>query len=189
MLSKPYEIIRAARRNRRLGSQIDHGKTQMFGWFELKSPLTAEQRRWIETRFAWLRKEFGEERLRGVVVTPTHEFFPDRYCATEEDTTVLLDRLCGYMDVDRSRIDLQLYTSPSADDVVTAFNPLLRREFALGAFQQEDGRIVIWLEKTRLDEPHSVVSTLTSARSRTSWGTSSCWLTDDATRTRQTTSR
>ena len=80
-----------------MGSQIDHGKTQMFGWFELKSPLTAEQRRWIETRFTWLRKEFGEERLRGVVVTPTDEFFPDRYCATEEDTTVLLDRLCGYM--------------------------------------------------------------------------------------------
>ena len=64
----------------------------MFGWFEIKSPLTAEQRRWIDTRFAWLRNEFGEERLRGVVITPTQEFFPDRYRATEEDAAVLLDR-------------------------------------------------------------------------------------------------
>ena len=29
-----------------------------------------------------------------------------------------------------------------------------------GAYEAEKGRIVIWLEKTRLDEPHSVVSTL-----------------------------
>jgi hypothetical protein len=94
------------------------------------------------------------------MVTPTNEFFPDRYRATEDDAAVLLDRLCGYMSVDRSRIDLQLYTSRSADAVGTAFNPLLRRQYALGAFQEEAGRIVIWLEKTRLDEPHSVVSTL-----------------------------
>ena len=64
------------------------------------------------------------------------------------------------MDVDRSRIDLQLYTSPSADDVAAAFNPHLQHGFALGAFQDEGKRIVIWLEQTRLDEPHSVVSTL-----------------------------
>ena len=43
----------------------------MFGWFETESPLTAEQRRWIDERFAWLANEFGEEPLRGAVVTPT----------------------------------------------------------------------------------------------------------------------
>jgi tetratricopeptide (TPR) repeat protein len=132
----------------------------MFGWFESESPLTAEQRRWIEERFTWLRKEFGEERLRGVVVTPTEQFFPDRYAPTAEGAATLLDRLCSYMGVERARIDLELYTSPSADDVATAFNPMLRREYALGAFQEERGRIVMWLERSRLCEPHSVVSTL-----------------------------
>jgi tetratricopeptide (TPR) repeat protein len=132
----------------------------MFGWFESKSPLTADQRRWTDERFAWLRKEFGEERLRGVVVTPTHEFFPDRYTATAEGAEKLLERLCGFMNVDRKRIDLELYASPAADPAAGAFNLGLKREFALGAFQEEGGRIVIWLEQSRLDEPHSVVSTL-----------------------------
>ncbi len=132
----------------------------MFGWFETESPLTAEQRRWIEKRFTWLRTEFGEERLRGIVVTPTDEFFPDLYAPTTEGAATLLDRLCGYMGVERARINLQLYTSPSADDVAAAFNPMLQREFALGAFQEECGRIVMWLERSRLSEPHSVVSTL-----------------------------
>jgi tetratricopeptide (TPR) repeat protein len=132
----------------------------MFGWFESQSTLTAEQRRWIDDRFTWLRKEFGEERLRGVVVTPTDEFFPDRYEPTAEGAATLLDRLCGYMDVDRTRIDLRLYANPSADAAAAAFNPGLPREFALGAFQEDDERIVIWLEQSRLTEPHSVVSTL-----------------------------
>jgi tetratricopeptide (TPR) repeat protein len=132
----------------------------MFGWFESKSPLTAEQRGWIDDRFTWLRKEFGETRLRGTVITPIHDFFPDCYTATAEGAATLLDRLCGYMNVDRKRIDLQLYSSPTADPAAGAFNPGLKREFALGAFQEEGERIVIWLEHSRLDEPHSVVSTL-----------------------------
>jgi tetratricopeptide (TPR) repeat protein len=132
----------------------------MFGWFESKSPLTAQQRQWIDERFAWLRDQFGPERLRRPMITPTDEFFPDRYSATAEDAAILLDRLCGYMEVDRSRIDLQYYTSPSADDVAAAFNPHLQHGFALGAFQDEGSQIVILLERTRLDEPHSVVSTL-----------------------------
>ena len=132
----------------------------MFGWFELKSPLTDDQRQWIDQRFTWLRQEFGDDRLSAPVVTPTDEFFPGRYSATAEGAAMLLDRLCTYMGVDRNRLDLQLYTSPSADPVPAAFNPTLRRDYALGAFQEEQGRITIWLEQSRLDEPHSVVSTL-----------------------------
>ena len=36
---------------------------------------------------------------------------------TAECAAILLDRLCTYMDVDRNRLDLQLYTSPSADEL------------------------------------------------------------------------
>ena len=38
--------------------------------------------------------------------------------------------------------------------------PTLRRDYALGAFQEEQGSITIWLEQSRLSEPDSVVSTL-----------------------------
>lgn len=132
----------------------------MFGWFRIQSPLTAQQRCWIDERFAWLRQQFGEGPLRKEIVTPTHEFFPDPYAATPRDAEILLDRLCTYMDVDRSRVTLQLFTDSSADEVVNAFNPVHRREHALGMFEAEGGRIRIWLEATRLSEPYSVVSTL-----------------------------
>jgi hypothetical protein len=62
--------------------------------------------------------------------------------------------------VDRARIDLRFYESPSADVVAAAFNPVLHREYALGAYQELDGRIDIWLETTSLREPASVVATL-----------------------------
>jgi hypothetical protein len=132
----------------------------MFGWFELKSPLIDDQRQWIDERFAWLRKEFGDDRLNAPVVTPTDEFFPGRYTPTAAGAAILLDRVCGYMGVDRSRLDLQLYTSPSADTAAAASTPGLGREYALGAFLEEEGRITIWLEQSRLSEPHSVVSVL-----------------------------
>lgn len=132
----------------------------MFGWFKLKSPLTTDQRRWLETRFDWLRTEFGLDRLNAPIVTPTDEFFPDPYSGTCEDASVLFDRVCQYMAVDRSRIDLQFYRSPSADDVVTAFRPELQRGFALGVFESHDSGITVWLEETRLGEPFSVISTL-----------------------------
>ncbi len=112
------------------GTPIYHGKCFMFGWFESESTLTAEERQWIEGRFNWLRKEFGDDRLRGPVVTPTDAFFPDRYAATAEGAATLLDRLCGYMGVEGARLDLQLYASPSADDVAVAFNPMLQRGYA-----------------------------------------------------------
>lgn len=132
----------------------------MFGWFKIKSPLKEEQRKWIDQRFQWLRAEFGEERLQGKVVTPTDEFFPDRYSGTRENASAILDRVCKYMGVDRARLNLKFYQSRSADEVASAFNPLLRQQYALGAYDEQDGRIDIWLETTQLSNPVSVVSTL-----------------------------
>jgi hypothetical protein len=132
----------------------------MFGWFKIKSPLTADQRSWVEERFDWLRAEFGEQRLQAPTVTPTDEYFPDPYAGTVEDAAVLFDRVCKYMGVDPARVDLRFYESPSADVVAAAFNPALQREYALGVYQERDGRIDIWLETTSLREPASVVATL-----------------------------
>ena len=95
----------------------------MFGWFNAKSPLTADQRRWVERRFDWLRAEFGEDRLKAPIVTPTDEFFPDPYAGTVDYASVLFGRVCKYMDVDRARLDLRFYESQSADVVAAAFNP------------------------------------------------------------------
>jgi NACalpha-BTF3-like transcription factor len=132
----------------------------MFDWLKARSPLTDEQRQWIDERFTWLRKDFGEERLRRDVITPTAEFFPDRYSASAEGAAMLLDQLCGYMDVERTRIDLRLYKDPQADAVARVSDPPIQREYALATFEAKSEQIVIRLEQSSLDEPHSVISTL-----------------------------
>lgn len=124
-----------------------------------KSPLTSDQRSWIDTRFRWLRDEFGEQTLLQPVVTPSDDFFPERYSATEEGASILLERVCNYMKVDRARIELSFYRSEFADVVEAAFRPHLNQSYALGFYQQDQGRIRITLEESCLVEPQSVVAT------------------------------
>jgi tetratricopeptide (TPR) repeat protein len=132
----------------------------MFGWFKLKSSLKAEQVRWLDERFHWLRNQFGEERLRGAVITPTNEFFPEAYAGTHEDAAKIFDRVCAYMGIDHSRVNLKLFSDPYADAVVASYNPAQGGKYALGLYQERDGIIDIWLETTRLDDPSTVVATL-----------------------------
>jgi tetratricopeptide (TPR) repeat protein len=134
------------------------GLGKMFGWFKIKSPLTAKQRSWINQRFDWLRAQFGDDRLQSPIVTPTDEFFPDPYSGTQEDAAALFSQVCQYMDVNRTRIDLRFYTSAAADVVRRAYSPELQ-SYALGVFEQKDERIDIWLEATDLKDPTSVIAT------------------------------
>lgn len=131
----------------------------MFGWLRPKSPLTDEERRWIDTKFAWLTTEFGA-RSTAPVITPTEAFFPDDYDEKPEDVAKIFQRLCGYMGIDDKRVELSFYTSDSADDYVNAFNPVISREYALGMYWEENGRAQIMLESSRLSEPMEVVATL-----------------------------
>jgi hypothetical protein len=132
----------------------------MFGWFKPKSSLKPEQVRWLDERFDWLCKQFGEERLRGTVITPTNKFFPDAYAGTHEDAEKTFNRVCAYMDIDRSRVNLKLFSDPYADAVVASYNSAQGGKYALGLYEERGGVIDIWLETTRLDDPSMVVATL-----------------------------
>lgn len=130
-------------------------------WFTVESPLTEEQRAWIDGRFEWLRNAFGDGPLHVPTVTPSDDHFPERYTASPEDAERLLSRLCEHMSVDRNRLDFQLYISENADDVVAAFRSSRAHQgYALGVFEQTESRINIWLEGSRLNDATTVVSTL-----------------------------
>ena len=79
-------------------------------WFRPSCQLDAEGKSWIDGRFSWLSQEFGLESIwEAEVVLPTHEYFPDPYDGSEEAAESLFDRVCGYMHVDRGRLDLCFY--------------------------------------------------------------------------------
>lgn len=132
----------------------------MFGWFEPKTPLTSDQRHWINTRFQWLRDHFGNKPLLQPVVTPSDDFFPERYLPTDEGALTLLRRLCTYMNIYQAPVELYFYQDPNADEVAAAFRPYLNRSYALGTYQQDQEAIRITLEVSHLHEPKSVVATL-----------------------------
>ena len=87
-----------------------------LSWWKPKCSAGYREKAWVETRMRWLGEQFGMERLtRCEVILPTEDFFPDAYDATPEAAGRLLDRVCGYMQVNRAKIELQV---PSKAEVI-----------------------------------------------------------------------
>jgi hypothetical protein len=79
----------------------------MFGLFTPKCPLALTEKTWVEQRMHLLAARLGAERLRKArAITPTPEFFPDRYDADYPSARKCLDRMCGYMGVDPHAVTL-----------------------------------------------------------------------------------
>ena len=129
----------------------------MFGWLRPKAecPIDTTCREWIDRRWKWLEDEFGLERLLSVpVVVPRPQYFPDRYCGTEEDAQRMLGRVCTYMGIDPATIELILY-----EDNTPSYEGHWRESTA-GLYQSHGGRFRIWIEVSNLDDPLAMVATM-----------------------------
>ncbi len=81
----------------------------MFGLFTPSRPLDLASKTWVERRMLWFAERFGTDRFRNArVVTPTDEFFPDRYTGDIASVRRCLDRMCGYIGVDPAAITVEL---------------------------------------------------------------------------------
>lgn len=121
----------------------------MFNRSDTKYPIDAEAKGWIERRMAWLVAQFGWDRLlNGTVVLPTEDYFPDPFDGSFAAVRALLDRVAEYMDVDATGLDLELYW----EDATQA-------DFA-GHYDTRDGRTIIWINRSHLDDPIALVATL-----------------------------
>lgn len=128
----------------------------LLSWFGRapRCPVDTETREWIDRRWRWLEGQFGAERVRRApVVLPRPEFFPDRFRGTGADVRRVLDRVCGYMDVDPATVELSLYQDR---------NPVREGDWkgTAGLYHPEDGHFRIWLEEGNLADPMGMVATL-----------------------------
>ncbi len=88
----------------------------MFG-FRPKLPVTEDERGWVDEGFDRLSRLLGRKRMLDcAVVQPTDEFFPDPYDETEAALERLFRRVCGFMDVDRMRVEFAVI--PDSDELV-----------------------------------------------------------------------
>lgn len=133
-----------------------------MGWFTPKCPVDDETREWIDNAFQWLIDELGLETLREAeIVLPTEEYFPDPYNGSRAGIRKMLDRVCGFMDVDPALIEIRFFENWDS----TRFHPLAAGESSerheLGTYQmRRDGKYAISLDTSQAVNPEMMVATI-----------------------------
>src|SRR5688572_4651470 len=117
-------------------------------FFTPKCPVDNEAKEWIEHAFSWLTEELGSDVLRqSEVVLPTEEHFPDPYDGTRASVRRMVQRVCGYMDVDPNLIELQFFDSEADQHIHPLAVEEGRRTHDLGSYlRRGDGKQVIRLD-------------------------------------------
>jgi hypothetical protein len=133
--------------------------------FTPKLPVSPEARDWTDQSMDRLETIFGGERLRdSPVILPTSEFFPDGGNGTEDAARVLFRRVCGFMQVDPSRLRLVFFQEERAEDDLQRSMPHWegRRNGTAGFYRDhpDDEQTVIAIETSRLRDPLPLVATM-----------------------------
>ena len=133
----------------------------MFG-FRPKLPVTDDDRLWVDDGFHRLERLLGRGRMSNAsVILPTSEFFPDPYDEGEASLERMFRRVCGYMNVDRDRLDLELFADQSAS--LRELTPYWSGQGhdAAGIYTaQEEGRLLVAVKESQLKDPMALVATL-----------------------------
>src|SRR4051794_36652026 len=82
----------------------------MLGLFQPKLPVSDTARRVVDESLARFTEIWGPEIPREAgFVLPNADFLPAPWAETDEHAQRVLERICGYMRVDPTRVRLQLF--------------------------------------------------------------------------------
>lgn len=108
--------------------------------------------------------------LEAKVVEPTAEDFPDPYDKSPESVENLFSRVCWYMGVNRGGLELEIFPDETAElrEILPSWSGDGTRPSGLylQAHEQEkanddgDGRMVVAIRSTMLNDPMSLVATV-----------------------------
>lgn len=132
-----------------------------MSWFTPKCPVNAEDKSWLEDNFLWLIEEFGAARLLdSAVILPTEDFFPDTFSTNREDLQKIVERVCGYMQVDFEEIKLKFYTDENSQ--MQKHMPVFESSGsgALGTYQKGHGKYIVSLETSQARSPINLIATI-----------------------------
>jgi len=132
----------------------------MFGWlFPPSCPCDPAAKAWVEKRLRWLHDEFDDHAFNGrPLVLPTPEFFPDPYDGSRPAVRALLDRVCGYMDVDPDAVTLKFVAGAGKLWLVNDSGQYLPH--AAGTYEEGGRKFLIRLDQSGLDDPMGLVGTM-----------------------------
>jgi hypothetical protein len=131
--------------------------------FRPKLPVSDEERQWVNDGFNRLCRLLGRDRmLNAEVVLPADEYFPDQYDGTEAALERLFQRICGYMRVDRSQIELEVFPDETAElrDLLPYWKSSSKGCAGLYIHGTDESRMVIAVKGSKLKDPLVLVATL-----------------------------
>jgi hypothetical protein len=133
----------------------------MFG-LKPKLPVTDEERLWVEDGFRRLGRMLGWSRMQNArVILPTDEFFPDAYEPDESGLRALFLRVCGYMGVNPSGVELDIFPDSSEHlEDLPAYS--YRSNDAAGLhFGADEGALpLVAVKSSLLKDPLAMVATI-----------------------------
>ena len=117
--------------------------TPVMVLFRPKCPVDPTERAWIDKSMEWFVDEFGEAVLRRPLVLPRSDVVPVTYSGTESDVRRLVRNLCNHMEIDHSRIAVEVQLRPDVQlrDAAPAF--VNRGTGEAGHYLTRDGQTVI----------------------------------------------
>jgi hypothetical protein len=134
--------------------------------FSPKLPVSAEERLWVDEGFARLEAMLGRERLlESEVILPDDKYFPDAMDRNEASVEKLVHRICEYMQVDRTRIKLEIFPD-EADELrenslwSIQTNRPAGIYFGHDSVREPDGVVVIALKRSVVKDPMVLVATV-----------------------------
>jgi hypothetical protein len=139
-------------------------QSSMFG-FKPKLPLSDEDRQWVDNGFSRLSRILGRNRmLQAKLVLPDAEHFPDHYDKSESAAEKMFLRICDYMQVDPSQIELEVF--PDEIRELRTLLPYWRGSKEGGCAglyvhpDDESSKMVVAIRHSQLDDPLALVATI-----------------------------
>ena len=130
-------------------------------WGSARSPVSTDERNWIERSMRWFVGEFGTMPLNREVILPTDDFFPGAYQGTESDVRLVMDRVSVYMGVDPDRLDFEFLTD--SDEQLRRNSPYFGAgpfHGLAGHYRREGDRTVVTVSSAQAENPTSLVATI-----------------------------
>jgi hypothetical protein len=127
-------------------------------------PIEPDQQQWLDARFEWLLDQFGHDfPAKTTVILPTPEFFPDPYNGNLEDAQLMLNRICGYMNVKPARLNLFLFESVKGTHIHDTAPPaglyFPRSDNAAAAADDDRPPANLGIEHRQLADPMALAAT------------------------------
>jgi hypothetical protein len=124
--------------------------------------LLSEEKAWVEERLLWLVAQFGSEPICRPPVTPVSELLPRSWNGSDAAGADLLQRLCRFMLLDPTRLELRFFSHNETHKLELAYAGERFQSGPAGLFihPKDSQRLVIALEDSGLEHPATLAAVI-----------------------------